>query len=194
MLRGDPMGDRSKFESLIKGQLDALYRTALRMTKNSADAEDLVQETALKAYRYFDRFEEGSNIRAWLFKILTNLFINRYRKESKAPAQVDFDDVEDFQLYGRMLDTGFVAVGQTPEKNLFDRVLGEDIDRAIESLPEDFRLVVVMAFVEGLSYEEIALALNVPMGTVKSRLFRGRKLLQKALLNQAQKVGVVGPK
>ena len=188
------MGDRSQFESLIKGQLDALYRTALRMTKNPADAEDLVQETALKAYRYFDRFEEGSNIRAWLFKILTNLFINRYRKESKAPAQVDFDDVEDFQLYGRMVDTGFVPMGQTPEKHLFDRVLGEDIDRAIESLPEDFRLVVVMAFVEGLSYEEIALALNVPMGTVKSRLFRGRKLLQKALLNQAQKAGVVGPK
>lgn len=194
MSGGVSMGDRAQFESLIKGQLDALYRTALRMTKNSADAEDLVQETALKAYRYFDRFEDGSNIRAWLFKILTNLFINRYRKESKAPTQVDFDDVEDFQLYGRMLDTGFVAVGQTPEKNLFDRVLGEDIDRAIESLPEDFRLVVVMAFVEGLSYDEIALALNVPMGTVKSRLFRGRKLLQKALLKQAQKVGVVGPK
>ena len=188
------MGDRSQFEALIKGQLDALYRTALRMTKNPADAEDLVQETALKAYRYFDRFEDGSNIRAWLFKILTNLFINRYRKESKAPTQVDFDDVEDFQLYGRMVDTGYVAVGQTPEKNLFDRVLGQDIDRAIESLPEDFRLVVVMAFVEGLSYEEIAMALNVPMGTVKSRLFRGRKLLQKALLNQAQNAGVVGPK
>lgn len=188
------MGDRSQFEALIKGHLDALYRTALRMTKNSADAEDLVQETALKAYRYFDRFEEGSNIRAWLFKILTNLFINRYRKESKAPTQVDFDDVEDFQLYGRMVDSGFVAVGQTPEKELFDRVLGADIERAIETLPEDFRLVVVMAFVEGLSYEEIASALNVPMGTVKSRLFRGRKLLQKALVSQAQKAGVIGPK
>ena len=187
------MGDRSHFEGLIKGHLDALYRTALRMTKNAADAEDLVQETSLKAYRYFDRFEEGSNIRAWLFKILTNLFINRYRKESKAPAQVDLDDVEDFQLYGKMVENGLVGLGGSPEKSLFDRVLGSDIDRAIEALPEDFRIVVVMAFIEGLSYEEIAEALNVPMGTVKSRLFRGRKLLQKALLTQAQKAGVVRP-
>lgn len=162
-------------------QLDALYRTALRMTRNPADAEDLVQETCLKAYRYFDRFEDGSNLRAWLFKILTNLFINRYRKLSKAPTQLDFDDMTDFQLYGQMVESGLVNAEQSPEKNLFDRVLGADIEKAINDLPDDFRVVVSMAFVEGLSYEEIAAATGVPMGTVKSRLFRGRKLLQKAL-------------
>ncbi|MEW5701673.1 MAG: sigma-70 family RNA polymerase sigma factor [Candidatus Zixiibacteriota bacterium] len=186
------MGDRTQFERLVKGQLDSLYRTALRMTRNAADAEDLVQDTCLKAYRYFDRFEEGSNLRAWLFKILTNLFINRYRKESKAPTQVEYDEAGEFQLYSRMVDGG-AALGQSPEKNLFDRLLGSDIEQAIDDLPEDFRIVVVMAFVEGLSYEEIAAALDVPMGTVKSRLFRGRKLLQKALWERARQAGVVGP-
>ncbi|MBI3872574.1 MAG: sigma-70 family RNA polymerase sigma factor [candidate division Zixibacteria bacterium] len=187
------MGDRSQFEALIKGQLDSLYRTALRMTKNPDDAEDLVQETCLKAYRYFDRFETGSNLRAWLFKILTNLFINRYRKESKAPVQLEYDETEDFHLHGRMLETGLLGTRQSPEKNLFDKLLGSDIAHAIDQLPEDFRVVIVMAFIEGLSYEEIAAALNLPMGTVKSRLFRGRKLLQKTLLNYAQQAGVVGP-
>ena len=187
------MGDRSQFERLIKGQLDSLYRTALRMTKNSDDAEDLVQETCLKAYRYYDRFEEGSNLRAWLFKILTNLFINRYRKESKVPSQVEYDEAEEFQLYGRMIESGAVTMGQSPEKQLFDSMVGADIERAIDDLPEDFRIVVVMAFIEGLSYEEIAAALDVPMGTVKSRLFRGRKLLQKALLERARQAGVIGP-
>ena len=187
------MGDRSKFEPQVKVHLDALYRTALRMTKNPADAEDLVQDTCLKAYRYFDRFEDGSNIRAWLFKILTNLFINRYRKQSKAPTQLDFDDMADYQLYGQLVENGLVTTGRGPEKDLFDRVMGQDIERAIESLPDDFRIVVVMAFVEGLSYEEISEALGVPMGTVKSRLFRGRKLLQKALQQYAVKAGVIGP-
>ena len=186
------MGDRSQFEVQVSGQLDALYRTALRMTRNAADAEDLVQDTCLKAYRYFDRFEDGSNLRAWLFKILTNLFINRYRKESKAPTQLDYDELADYQLYGQMVDSGLITDGESPERNLFDRVLGEDIEKAIDGLPEDFRIVVVMAFVEGLSYEEIAEALGVPMGTVKSRLFRGRKLLQKSLHDYAVKAGVIG--
>lgn len=183
------MGDRTTFESQIKPNLDALYRTALRMTKNAADAEDLVQDTALKAYRYFDRFEDGSNVRAWLFKILTNLFINRYRKESKAPVQLDYDEMADYQLFSQVEADSLTTTGGSPEKNLFDQVLGSDIERAIEELPEDFRIVVVMAFVEGLSYEEIAEALSVPMGTVKSRLFRGRKLLQKALSQYALKAG-----
>jgi RNA polymerase sigma-70 factor (ECF subfamily) len=185
------MGDRSQFEAQIKGHLDSLYRTALRMTKNAADAEDLVQDTCLRAYHYFDRFEDGSNLRAWVFKILTNLFINRYRKQSKSPTQLDYDDMADYQLYGQMVESGLVTEGQSPEKNLFDRVLGADIEKAIDDLPEDFRLVVVMAFVEGLAYEEIAEALDVPMGTVKSRLFRGRKLLQKALYQYAVDSGAI---
>jgi RNA polymerase sigma-70 factor (ECF subfamily) len=186
------VGDRSKFEGLIKGHLDSLYRTALRMTRNSADAEDLVQETCLKAFRYFDRFEEGSNIRAWLFKILTNLFINRYRREARAPIQTEYDEAEDYQLYSHLAESGLLSAGN-PEKELFDRMVGEDIAKAIDDLPEDFRIVVVMAFVEELSYEEIATALDLPMGTVKSRLFRGRKLLQKALMDRAKEAGVIGP-
>lgn len=184
------MGDRSKFEELISAHLDSLYRTALRMTKNVADAEDLVQETCLKAFRYFDRFEEGSNIRAWLFKILTNLFINRYRKQAKEPPVVEYDEAQDYLLYSKMQE-GAGDGSRGPEKDLFDRVLGTEVDKAINDLPEDFRIVVVMAFVEGLAYEEISEALDVPMGTVKSRLHRGRKLLQKALFQYAKKVGVL---
>lgn len=176
----------------MQPHLDALYRTALRMTRNAADAEDLVQEACLKAFRYFDRFEDGSNLRAWMFKILTNLFINQYRKQSKAPTQLDYDDLADYQLYGQMVESGLVTSERSPEKDLFDRALGEDISKAIDELPDDFRIVVVMAFVEGLSYEEIADVLGVPMGTVKSRLFRGRRLLQKALHDYAIKSGVVG--
>lgn len=187
------MGDRSKFEDQIKPLLDALYRTALRMSKNTADAEDLVQDTCLKAYRYFDRFEDGSNLRAWVFKILTNLFINRYRKESKAAKQVSYDDIAEYQLFGQLVNTGMAPQSGNPERDLFDSVLGKDIDRAIGQLPEDFRLVVVMAFVEGLAYEEIAEAIGVPMGTVKSRLFRGRKLLQKSLVQYAITSGASAP-
>jgi RNA polymerase sigma-70 factor (ECF subfamily) len=187
------MGDRSQFEGLIQPLLDSMYRTALRMTKNPADAEDLVQETCLKAYRYFDRFEDGSNVKAWLFKILTNLFINSYRKRVKEPTPVEFDEAEDYFLYSQMLKTGAVSEHHGPEKDLFDRMLGSDVSEAIDALPDDFRIVVVMAFVEGLSYEEISDALDVPMGTVKSRLHRGRKMLQKSLYQYAQKAGVIPP-
>jgi RNA polymerase sigma-70 factor (ECF subfamily) len=185
------MGDRSTFESLITPLLDSLYRTALRMTKNTDDAEDLVQETCLKAYRYFDRFEEGSNLRAWLFKILTNLFINRYRKQAKEPTPVEYNEAEDYFLYTQMVKSGAVSEHHGPEKDLFDRLLGSDVSQAIDELPDDFRIVVVMAFIEGLSYEEIATALDVPMGTVKSRLHRGRKMLQKSLYQYARKAGVI---
>ena len=187
------MGDRSKFEGQISPLLDALYRTGLRMTKNPADAEDLVQEACLKAYRYFDRFEDGSNLRAWMFKILTNLFINRYRKQSKEPTQVEYDEAEDYYLYSQMKASGAVSEHHGPEKDLFDRTLGTDVSKAIDELPDDFRIVVVMAFVEGLSYEEISVALGVPMGTVKSRLHRGRKMLQKTLYQYARKAGVIPP-
>ena len=187
------MGDRSTFEAQIAPLLDSMYRTALRMTKNSADAEDLVQETCLKAYRYFDRFEDGSNLRAWIFKILTNLFINRYRKQAKQPTAVEYDEAGEFYLYNQMVESGAVSEEQGPEKDLFNRTLGEDVSRAIDELPEDFRIVVVMAFLEGLSYEEIADALDVPMGTVKSRLHRGRKMLQKSLYQYARRAGVKPP-
>ena len=187
------MGDRSTFESQVSPLLDSLYRTALRMTKNPDDAEDLVQETCLKAFRYFDRFETGSNLRAWMFKILTNLFINRYRKQSKEPTAVEYDEAGDFYLYNQMLASGAVSEHHGPEKDLFDRMLGADVKEAIDQLPEDFRMVVVMAFIEGLSYEEISEALGVPMGTVKSRLHRGRKMLQKSLFHYARKAGVNPP-
>lgn len=184
------MSDRSEFERIVSPLLDSLYRTALRMTRNPEDAEDLVQDTCLKAYRHFDRFEEGSNLRAWLFKILTNLYINHYRKQSKEPATVDLAEAEDYFLFKEMIAAGEVSRYRSPESDLFDRVLGGDVERAIGELPEEFRIVVVMAFLEGLSYEEISAVLGVPMGTVKSRLHRGRKMLQKTLHDHAVRAGL----
>lgn len=168
--------------------MDALYRTALRMTKNSNDAEDLVQETFVKAYRFWDKFETGSNCRAWLFKIMTNIFINDYRAKSRAPQSVDVDDIDDGYLYNYLADS---KSGQNPEEQLFAKLLDDDVKRAIEELPDDFRVVVVLSFLEGFSYQEIAEIADLQLGTVKSRLHRGRKLLQKQLLDYAVRNGYI---
>lgn len=181
-------GKRKSFEVEALPHMDALYRTALRMTKNSNDAEDLVQETFVKAYRFWDKFEQGSNCRAWLFKIMTNIFINDYRAKSRAPQSVDVDDIDDGYLYNYLADS---KSGQNPEQQLFAKLLDDDVKRAIEELPDDFRVVVVLSFLEGFSYQEIAEIADLQLGTVKSRLHRGRKLLQKQLLEYATRNGYI---
>lgn len=173
---------RKSFEREAMPHTDALYRTALRMTKNDSDAEDLVQETMVKAYRFWDKFEQGSNCRAWLFKIMTNIFINDYRSKSRAPQSVDVDDIDDNYLYSQLVTQ---SDEDNPERKLFAKIFDEDVRKAIEELPDDFRLVVVLSFLEGFAYQEIAEIADLQLGTVKSRLHRGRKLLQKKLMDYA---------
>ena len=180
--------DHKEFEQLTMPHADALLRTAVRMTRNLSDAEDLVQETYLKAYRFFDRFQRGTNIRAWLFKIMTNLFINSYRDKAKRPEETSFDEMEDFSLYSKMADDT-QKDGTNPEKELFDKLYGDEVQKALDRLPEEFKMVVMLNFVEGFSYQEIAEILGIELGTVKSRLHRGRKLLQKSLWEFAKKSG-----
>ncbi|RME23249.1 MAG: sigma-70 family RNA polymerase sigma factor [Candidatus Zixiibacteriota bacterium] len=179
---------RKAFEAEALPHMDALYRTALRMTKNEADAEDLVQEAMIKAYRFWDKFEPGSNCRAWLFKIMTNIFINDYRAKSRTPISVNVDDIDDNFLYGQLADMG---PDETPEAKLFAKIFDDDVKKAIEELPDDFRLVVVLSFLEEFSYQEIADIVGLQLGTVKSRLHRGRKLLQKQLYDYAVRNGYI---
>jgi RNA polymerase sigma-70 factor (ECF subfamily) len=170
--------------------LDSLYGAALRVTRNPADAEDLVQETMLRAYRAFDRFEPGTNLKAWLFRILTNAYINVYRKRQREPQKVSQDEVEDFDLYQELKDHD-PAFDATPESIVLDNLVDSDILEAIEDLPEQFRLAVVLSDIEGFSYAEMAEIMDVPMGTVMSRLHRGRKALQKRLWELARDRGIV---
>lgn len=182
---------RRSFEEEALPHMDALYRTALRLSKNASDAEDLVQETFVKAYRFWDKFEAGSNCRAWLFKIMTNIFINQYRSKSRSPLQANLDEIDDSFLYGQLASG---QQGSDPEKELFAKVFDDDVKKAIENLPDDFRLVVVLSFLEGFSYQEIAEIADLQLGTVKSRLHRGRKLLQKQLWDYAIKNGYIKDK
>lgn len=179
---------RKQFEVEAMPHMDALYRTALRMTKNQSDAEDLVQETMVKAYRFWDKFEPGSNCRAWLFKIMTNIFINEYRSKSRTPVSVNMDDIDDNFLYGQLAS---LSPEKNPEEQLFAKIFDDDVKKAIEELPDDFRLVVVLSFLEDFSYQEIADIVDLQLGTVKSRLHRGRKLLQKKLYDYAVKNGYI---
>lgn len=179
---------RRAFEAEAIPHMDALYRTALRMTKNESDAEDLVQEAFVKAYRFWDKFELGSNCRAWLFKIMTNIFINDYRSKARSPMSVNVDDIDDNYLYGQLAQRGKES---TPEQQLFAKLFDDDVKKAIEELPDDFRLVVVLSFLEGFSYQEIADIADLQLGTVKSRLHRGRKLLQRKLFDYAVKNGYI---
>lgn len=181
---------RKSFETEALPHMDALKRTALRMTRNDGDAEDLVQETYVKAYRFWDKFEPGSNCRAWLFKIMTNIFINDYRSKSRTPSSVSVDEIDDNFIYGQLATA---PPEETPEREFFAKVFDDDVKKAIEELPEDFRTVVVLSFLEGFSYQEIAEIADLQLGTVKSRLHRGRKLLQKQLYDYAIRNGFIKP-
>ena len=171
--------------------MSSLYTAALRMTRNPADAEDLVQETYLKAYRGFATFKEGTNLKAWLYKILTNTFINSYRSKKRRPEQTDLEDVEDLYLYRRLGGLEAVSANRSAEEEVLEHFTDEEMKAAVESLPEQFRLAVLLADVEGFSYKEIAEILDVPIGTVMSRLHRGRKALERALHNFGMQRGLV---
>ncbi len=168
-----------------------LYTAAMRVTRNPSDAEDLLQETFLKAYRAYHTFEAGTNLKAWLYRILTNTYINKYRKESRRPSEVDLGSVEDLYLYRRIGSEESAEAARTTEDRVLDGLVESDIKAAVESLPVNFRLPVLLADLEGFAYKEIAEILNIPVGTVMSRLHRGRKAMQKALWHYAAKRGLV---
>jgi RNA polymerase sigma-70 factor (ECF subfamily) len=169
-----------------------LYSAALRMTRNAADAEDVVQETYLKAYRAYHTFQAGTNLKAWLYRILTNTYINRYRKQVRRPNEVEFGEVEDLYLYKRMGSVEAGRAARSAEDEVLEHFVDADVKAAVEELPEHFRMPVLLADVEGFSYKEIAEILDVPIGTVMSRLHRGRKALQKALWAFAEERGLTG--
>ncbi|HEY6147855.1 MAG TPA: sigma-70 family RNA polymerase sigma factor [Thermoanaerobaculia bacterium] len=177
------------FDSQAMPYLDSLYNTAYRMTRSAEDAEDLVQETYFKAYKYYDKFEEGTNLKAWLFKILKNTFINNYRKKKLEPRSVDFAEIED--SFERIVRRDNSEQPSDPESEYFTGVMDDDVKKALESLPYDYRMVVILADLEDFSYKEIADILDCPVGTVMSRLYRGRKLLEKALLKYARQHGYI---
>lgn len=182
---------RADFEALVSPWLDGLYASALRLTRNERNAEDLVQDTVMRAWRFFDKFEKGTNFRAWLFKILTNTFINSYRRNSREKSLQDESERQSVEAQFFSADTTEQAAN--PEDYLLDRVMREDVLKAIDGLPIDFRMVVILADLQEFSYKEIAEVLDIPVGTVMSRLFRGRKALQKTLLAAERAEGAGAP-
>ena len=179
---------KERFERDAVPLLSGMYSSALRMTRNPADAEDLVQETFLRAYRGFAGFQEGTNLKAWLYRILTNTFINTYRKKQREPKTVPDDNVEDWYLYDRLAAQNSEASAET---TVLETMPDEDVKAALDALPEAFRMAVLLADVEGFSYKEIAGILDIPIGTVMSRLHRGRRALEKALWQKTRERGLV---
>ena len=176
---------QQEFSEEIIPHLDAIYTFALRLTADPNDAEDLVQDTVVKAYRFFSSFEKGTNAKAWLYRILKNSYINSYRKKSKEPNQVDYDEVSTYyeSVRDERMDTTDL------EEMMFRDMLGDDVNKALKALPEDFRTVVMLCDMDGFTYEEIANMLDVPIGTIRSRLHRGRNLLRAQLKEFAAKRG-----
>jgi RNA polymerase sigma-70 factor (ECF subfamily) len=187
------MADQADFAAEAMEYMDSLYNAAMRLTRNPSDAEDLVQETYLKAYRGFGGYQEGTNLRAWLYRILTNTFINSYRSKKRRPDETELDDVEDLYLYRKLGGLEAATVGRSAEDELMDWFTDGEVKDAVDGLPEQFRMAVLLADVEGFSYKEIAEILDIPIGTVMSRLHRGRKALQRALYEFAAARHLVGP-
>jgi RNA polymerase sigma-70 factor, ECF subfamily len=185
------VADQAHFAEDTEEFMGSLYSAALRMTRNPSDAEDLVQETYLKAYRAYDSFKAGTNLKAWLYRILTNTFINAYRARRRHPEETELEDVEDFYLFHRLGGLEAAEAGRSAEDEVLESMTDEEVKRAIESLPEAFRMAVLLADVEGFSYKEIAEIMDVPIGTVMSRLHRGRRALQKALHEYGMARGLV---
>jgi RNA polymerase sigma-70 factor (ECF subfamily) len=185
------MADQEAFADQAMEHMPSLFTAAMRMTRNKADAEDLVQETYLKAYRAFGSFQEGTNLKAWLYRILTNTYINTYRAKKRRPEQTEIEDVEDLYLYRRLGGLEAARTGRSAEDEVLDSFTEAEIKEAIEALPEQFRIAVLLADVEGFSYKEIAEILEIPIGTVMSRLHRGRRSLQKRLYEFGRSRGLV---
>jgi RNA polymerase sigma-70 factor (ECF subfamily) len=178
----------SRFEAEALPLLPGMYSTAFRLTRNAADAEDLIQETFLRAFRGFHQFQEGTNLKAWLYRILMNTFINSYRKRQREPQTVSDEEIADWYLYSKMAESGLEPSAET---EVIEALPDEDVQAALSALPEQFRVAVLLADVEGFSYREIAEITGVPIGTVMSRLHRGRKALEKRLWNVVRERGLV---
>ena len=184
------MAEREDFAEQAMEFAPQLYSSALRMTRNQADAEDLVQDTYLRAYRSFHTFREGTNLRAWLFRIMTNAYINAYRARQRRPTETDLADVEELYLYRRLPTLQQAAGNLSAEDAFLDLFTDDEVKAALENLPENFRLPVLLADVDGFAYKEIAEMLDIPVGTVMSRLHRGRKAMQAALYDYAEARGL----
>ncbi len=180
------MADQATFAEDAMPLMDGLYSAAMRMTRNAADAEDLVQETYLKAFNAYERFEAGTNLKAWMYRILTNSYINAYRKKQRRPDESDIDDIEDLYLYRRLGGAESAVLSRSAEDELLEMFGEDEVKLALEDLPEHYRIPILLADVEGFAYKEIAEILDVPIGTVMSRLHRGRKQLQKRLYSFAE--------
>lgn len=173
------------FENEFYPHVDALYNFAYNLTYNEADANDLVQETYMKAFRFIDKYIEGTNAKAWLFKILKNAFINQYRKKSKRPTQVDFEEVISFHDEEDKKYSGFVDL----REEIYQNIIGDEVTNAVNALPVDFRTVILLCDIEGFTYEEIAKIIDIPIGTVRSRLHRARNMLKETLRSYAKSKG-----
>jgi len=181
---------RALFEEQALPFIDQLYAAGMRMTRNPSDAQDLVQETYVKAFSAFRQFQQGTNLKAWLYRILTNTFINSYRKKQRDPYKNTIDDLEDWQLGEAVSTTSASRVSRSAEAEAIDHLPDSTVKDALQSIPEDFRLAVYLAHVEGFSYQEIADIMKTPVGTVMSRLHRGRRLLRDRLTGYAEERGI----
>ncbi|MFM7616658.1 MAG: sigma-70 family RNA polymerase sigma factor [Actinomycetes bacterium] len=188
------MADQAQFEEMTREYMPALYSHALRLTRNPTDAEDLVQETYLRAYRGFPGYQEGGNLRAWLFRIATNAYINSYRARQRRPEMRDLDGMEEWALHGAMGGLEKARAARTAEIEALDAMPDDAVKQALEDLPDVFRQAVLLADVDGFSYREIAEITDVPIGTVMSRLHRGRRKLEEALFDLAVERGLVPDK
>jgi RNA polymerase sigma-70 factor (ECF subfamily) len=185
------MSTKGKFTSDAMQYAPQLFSTALRMTRNRSDAEDLVQETYIKGWRSFHTFQEGTNLRAWLFRIMTNTYINKYNAKKRKGTEVELDDVEELFLYKRLGSIDQSQLSSSAEDQMLDLFTDDEVKNALESLPEDFRIPVLLSDVDGFAYKEIAEMLEIPIGTVMSRLHRGRKAMQKMLYEYARDRGLI---
>lgn len=177
--------EQERFEREFLPHLEALHTFAFHLSYNEEDADDLVQETFLKAFRFIEKFEEGTNAKAWLFKILKNAYINQYRKESRQPSFVDYEEVNVYQEEEEGLSSSYYDL----REEVFDQMMGDEVSTALNALPEEFRTVIWLCDIEGFSYEEIAQIIEIPIGTVRSRLFRARNMLKEKLKRYAETMG-----
>ena len=185
------MSEQEQFTADAMQYAPQLFSTALRMTRNRSDAEDLVQETYIKGWRSFHTFQEGTNLRAWLFRIMTNTYINKYNAQKRKGTEVELDDVEELFLYKRLGSIDQSQLSSSAEDQMLELFTDDEVKNALEELPEDFRIPVLLSDVDGFSYKEIAEMLEIPIGTVMSRLHRGRKAMQKMLYEYARDRGLI---